>query len=136
MQQDIEEKRGKRLERLWRAQWYAKLNLLVESEAREIGLDSVFAVVQGRRFLWWDSTKAFDDGDEAKGQIFLEGHAGISSPSPIEAKDLDPDELSRVACVFGRSSSGQVRVTLLVSSEDERKRLEKAVLSAMATKKD
>jgi len=73
-------KRATRLTKLWNAQWFGKLELKVRSYAatgdsnRQWDWKSTFAIIQGHRFIWWDSEKDFDEGENPSGQIFFAGH--------------------------------------------------------------
>lgn len=131
MERRAEERRVGRLQRLWRAQWYSSVELLDGTERQ-----SRFAVVQGRRFLWWESTGDFDAGEAPVGTLFLKGHSGLTTPSPLEAKALDADDLVRTASLFGRGQEKQERVTLVLPSRDEKERFERQILFAAAEKID
>jgi hypothetical protein len=93
-------------------------------------------MIQGHRFLWWNSVESFDAGDEPIGLIFLSGHAGLATPSPLELRHIEEAELARVVCIFGRGRDAQVRVTLIAPSEDVRTKLEYAVSFATSEKRD
>ncbi|CAM9903085.1 unnamed protein product, partial [Pylaiella littoralis] len=65
---------------------------------------SRYVVVLGHRLAWWGSSKELDDGRKARGQLLLQGHAGVTHLSPVEAREVsDP---RKVVCVFGRSPDG------------------------------
>jgi hypothetical protein len=95
-----------------------------------------FAVIQGHRFLWWESTRDFDDGQPPKGRVFLAGHAGLATPSPLELREIQKEEVERVVSLFGRGADKQVRVTMLAPNVDEKRVLEKAVEHALSSKAD
>jgi hypothetical protein len=88
--------------------------------------------VQGHRFLWWNSVVEFDDGRLPNGRVFLAGHAGLASPSPLELRKIQGGDLERIVCLFGR---GQ-KVTILVPSAHLKLELERAVSTALSTKTD
>ncbi|EWM25237.1 protein c kinase isoform a [Nannochloropsis gaditana] len=48
-----------------------------------------YAAVQGNRILWWKTEKDLDRGGirVPEGQIILRGHAGLTSPSPLEVRE-------------------------------------------------
>jgi hypothetical protein len=93
-------------------------------------------MIQGRRFLWWQSAQAFDAAEEQSGRIWLHGHAGIATPSPIDAKWISREDLLMVIAIFGRGDSQQVRLTLLLPSLQERNQFESAVEAAIYDKKE
>ena len=129
------EKRLARLKRLWRAQWHATLKIRVDdkkspkkSSPFSTTWESIFAVVQGRRFLWWKSVADFDNGAPPSGRIFLAGHAGLSGLSPLEMREINPKDVPLVVCIFGRGLYNQQRITLLLPSADLKDSLEYAVV--------
>jgi hypothetical protein len=131
------EKRLSRLQRLWKAQWYASVKLRrqafkggshPESDDSD-GLEDAFAVVQGHRFLWWTSARDFDNGELPTGRIFLSGHAGLATPSPLEMRTFSPEEMLLVTAIFGRGTTGQERVTILAPDEDSKEKLESTILN-------
>jgi hypothetical protein len=135
VESQAEHKRASRLRRLWRAQWYATVQL-VQVQGTSLELTPVFAMIQGHRFLWWRSVEDFDKGEGALGRIFLQGHAGLASPSPLEVKAIRKEDLARLVGIFGRGADKQERLTLLCSSEEERDSFEKAISNALTTKND
>eukprot|EP00429_Kryptoperidinium_foliaceum_P034029 CAMPEP_0176170430 /NCGR_PEP_ID=MMETSP0120_2-20121206/87253_1 /TAXON_ID=160619 /ORGANISM="Kryptoperidinium foliaceum, Strain CCMP 1326" /LENGTH=135 /DNA_ID=CAMNT_0017508239 /DNA_START=258 /DNA_END=662 /DNA_ORIENTATION=- len=102
------EKRVARLERLWKARWHASVEVRSndEKEQAQSHWKSVFAVLEGRRFIFWASVAAFDSGELATGFLVLAGHAGITTISPIEAREI-PEEsmLERAVTIFGKGSN-------------------------------
>jgi hypothetical protein len=132
-----ESKRNARLQRLWKAQFYSTVSLFtLKDDGRSVSRSPVFCMIQGHRFLWWLSVEGFDAGEEPIGLIFLSGHAGLATPSPLELRLLDKDEMTRVVCIFGRGRDAQVRVTLIAPSEDVRTKLEHGVSFATSEKTD
>ena len=123
-----------RLKRLWRAQWHAMIKIRVDGTAKatkgDIVWESIFAVVQGRRFLWWKTVTDFDNGTPPQGRIFLAGHAGLSGLSPLEMREINPKDVPLVVCIFGRGLNDQQRVTLLLPSDGLKDSLENAVIDA------
>jgi hypothetical protein len=89
-------------------------------------------MIQGRRLLWWRSVGDFDSGVSPLGRLFLAGHAGLSSPSPLELREISPEEVERVVCVFGSGS----RVTILAESIEAKAELDKVVEAAVSSKID
>lgn len=63
-----------------------------------------FAVVQGHRVLWWHSEEALEVGQPADAQLLLQGHAGLTAPSPKDVKDVGGKD-TRLVAVFGRSTT-------------------------------
>lgn len=132
-----ETKRNARLQRLWRAQFYSTVTLFaLKDDGRSESRSPVFCMIQGHRFLWWHTVEGFDAGEEPIGLIFLSGHAGLATPSPLELRHLEKSDLSRVVSIFGRGRSGQVRVTVIAPSDDMRTKLENAVSFATSEKRD
>uniref|UniRef100_A0A7S3LCJ9 Uncharacterized protein n=1 Tax=Amphora coffeiformis TaxID=265554 RepID=A0A7S3LCJ9_9STRA len=134
---EADERRTSRLRKLWRAQWYEAVEVFQPSDKGKNTpeLRASFAVILGRRFMWWASVDDFDNGDEPIGKIFLQGHAGLAMPSPIEVKAIGENS-SRAVSIFGKGSKDQERVTLLVSGEKSKERFENAIESALSTKDD
>ena len=129
----VNEKRKKRLRNLWRAEWYASVQMLCSGKnASDLAWASRFAVVQGHRLLWWDSVSDFDSGNAPTGRVLLAGHAGLATPSPLELKKIKEGELDKVVSLFGRGS----KVTMLLPSIDLKIRLERAVENALTSKRD
>jgi hypothetical protein len=107
----------------------------VSSGERDWQWEEAFAIVQGRRFLWWRSVQDFDSGEAPAGRIFLAGHAGLAGLSPLDLRQLDNKEKPSVVSIFGRGLDGQQKLTLLTGSVQLKEDLEKSVLEA-ATKDD
>lgn len=127
-------KRKSRLKKLWRAQWFGTLE--VKEQLSQAGLtgrewiwETAFALLQGHRFVWWRSEKHFDDGEKPLGNIFFAGHAGLAGLSPLDLRELKPEEVPLVICIFGRGMEGQQKATLLASSSKVKEALETAVLN-------
>ena len=125
-------KRKSRMQRLWRVQWYGTVQMLIMHKTGSPEWRSVFIIVQGHRLLWWRSMNDFDSGISPMDRLLLSGHAGFSSPSPLELREISPNDVERVICVFGSGS----RVTMLVSSLDVREDIERVVEAALSTKAD
>lgn len=129
-------KRLARLKRLWKAQWYSSVGMRKASKQKVSPRDkgwhweTVFAVVHGRRLLWWLTTDDFDEGDPPAGYIFLAGHAGLAGLSPLDVRELEKNELPRIVNIFGRGKEGQQKLMLLLATEECKEELENAVLSA------
>ena len=130
------EKRMARLKRLWRAQWHASIKIRNKDEKSGKGTsntptwETIFAVVHGRRFLWWKSVNDFDSGSPPQGRIFLAGHAGLSGLSPLEMREISPKHVPLVVGIFGRGLQTQQRVTLLLPNEGLKDSLENAIIEA------
>lgn len=126
------QKRESRLKQLWKAQWYSEVSLRVWDEAEQLpSWRSAFSVVQGHNFLWWRNIRAFDNGEPPDGRLFLSGHAGLTGPSPVEARDLK-EELGLFVGIFGRGLDGQERLALVIPDRVRKEALEAAVLRVMA----
>lgn len=146
MENFASEKRISRLEKLWKARWHSSVKILIQFEEREgneyhhpttfYRLEQSFAVVQGHRFLWWNTVQDFDGGELPAGKLFLSGHAGLGGPSPLEMKILSKDELPLCLSIFGRGGDGQARVTMLLPDVDTKEALEIAVIDSSDFKRD
>ena len=123
-------KRKSRMQRLWRVQWYGTVLMLTHNKTESPEWRTVFAMIQGHRLLWWRSVSDFDSGVSPLGRLFLAGHAGLSSPSPLELREISPDDVQRAVCIFGSGS----RVTVLAQSTEAKSALEKAVEAAVSSK--
>ena len=128
------EKRLARLKRLWRAQWHATIKIRGDSDSKSAKgastWNKIFAVVQGRRFLWWKTVEDFDNGRPPLGRLFLAGHAGLSGLSPIEMREIDPKDIPFIVGIFGRGLHDQQRITLLMPSSELKETLENSVIDA------
>ena len=127
------EKRNNRLTNLWTASWHGEIELVRRGYKRR---RRVFGMIQGNRFLWWDSTECFDRGDTVLGQLLLQGHAGVASPSPVEMKEVGDEQLDRMIVIFGRGVSSQERISLFFGESVGRESFEASVLKALARKYD
>jgi len=137
-------KRESRLKKLWKAEWHCTMSLLVQDKEInqwhqapfhwELGC---FAVVQGHRFIWWNSVGDFDDGEIPAGKVMLSGHFGLAGPSPIEMREFDEEkELPLSLTIFGRGTTGQQRVTMLLPDKRVKEDLENAVIGSASFKSD
>ena len=112
-------KRVSRLKTLWRALWYGNMHLKISSsELWE--WKSIFVVVQGHRFVWWESTFEFDEGNKPLGEILFAGHSGVTQLSPLDLRQLNQTEQDLAFCVFGRGNDDQKKITLLADTLDEK----------------
>ena len=126
-------KRKARMKRLWRVQWYGSTRmLLLNKKSDSSEWRTVFVLVQGHRLLWWRSIHDFDSGVAPLGRLQLAGHAGLSSPSPLELREMNAEEIDRVVCIFGSGS----RVTLLTSTLETKDELERVIETALLNKQD
>ena len=135
---NADQKRNNRMKKLWRAQWYSNVQLLqaADDSHEEYVLRPVFAVIVGHRFMWWNSARDFDQGDQPLGRLFLSGHAGIATPSPLEMKLFDADEVPRIVCLIGRGGQEQTRVTMLAPDLPSKNDFELAVTESLEQKMD
>jgi len=126
-------KRKNRMQRLWRVQWYRSVRMLTEStKNEELEWRTVFAMIQGHRLLWWRSVGEFDSGVSPLGRLFLAGHAGLSSPSPLELRKISREDAERTVSIFGSGA----RTTILTESLEAKEELENAVEAALSSKQD
>lgn len=122
-------KREARLRKLWKSQWFSNVKLKEQSDKDpEFLWIPAFAVVQGHFFLWWDHAHDFDRGEEPAGKVYLSGHAGLTGPSPLEMRELLPDELPCFVGIFGRGEEGQERISILTENDQLKDSLEDAIL--------
>lgn len=137
LQEEADSRRASRLQKLWRAQWYEAVQVLRQDSDSNASpwFESAFAVIQGRRFMLWKSATDFDSGEQPVLKVFLRGHAGLATPSPIELKAIG-SELSRSVSIFGRGEKEQQRITILTSGPKSKEELEDAVFAALNTKGD
>jgi hypothetical protein len=71
-----EKKRTARLIKLWKASWFGKLEVKVPRTTtanRSWEWVTVFAIIQGHRFIFWHSETDFDSGENPSGQIYFAG---------------------------------------------------------------
>lgn len=122
-------KREARLKKLWKSQWFSNVKLKAQSDKdREFLWVPAFAVVQGHFFLWWDHARDFDQGEQPEGKVYLSGHAGLTGPSPLEMRELSPEDLSCFVGIFGRGLKGQARISILTESSQLKSSLEDVIL--------
>jgi hypothetical protein len=129
------EKRVSRLNRLWKASWHSTVEIrsIDNGNAKATGANgqtqwkNAFAVVEGRRFVFWDSVSAFDSGELASGLVILSGHAGIATPSPVEMREIATEVAARVVTIFGKGSTGQQRITMVLPDTTARETFETTV---------
>lgn len=127
------EKRKLRMRQLWRVQWYRTVRILTtEKGTDKYEWRTVFVMLQGHRLLWWRSLSDFDNGESPIGRIFLAGHAGLASPSPLEMRKINTEDIEKVVCVFGSGA----RVVILAPSAEAKLELEQAVELAVSSKQD
>eukprot|EP00903_Cladosiphon_okamuranus_P005945 g5874.t1 len=93
--------------------------------------ESRYVVLLGHRLAWWGSAKDLDDGRNARGQLLLQGHAGITHLSPVEAREVsDP---RKVVCVFGRSPDGLPHKVTFISGSLAAKEALESLLARLET---
>lgn len=131
-------RRNGRLTKLYQAQWFGKLELKTPNtlapteDDRHWDWISIFAIIQGHRFVWWQSENDFDDGENPAGQLFFAGHSGLAGLSPLEIREFKKNEIEKVVNIFGRGigAKGQFKISLLVEDNTMKEKLEAAVLNA------
>jgi hypothetical protein len=125
-------KRSRRLRRLWRVQWNGTVRMLPGkyNAGQPVDFRSVFLVLQGHQVMWWRTVVEFDNGGTPQGRLYLAGHAGLSSPSPLELKAIDEKDTSSVLCIFGNGA----RITVVMKSQTEKQQLEEAIETALSSK--
>ena len=127
-------KRILRLNRLWKAQWFGCIELkegaFTAQADRPWDWEPAFALVQGRRFIWWRNERHFDDGEPPLGHIFFVGHSGLGGLSPLEMRELSKEEAVLVVTMFGQGVEGQQKISLLCPTRKTKSALEDAVIHA------
>ncbi len=138
-------KRSLRLTKLWKAQWFGRLEMkvagggAVNNMNRQWDWRGIFAIVQGHRFVWWGSEKGFDLGENPMGQIYFAGHSGLATLSPLEMRELKKGEIPLVVNIFGRSASlggQQTKISLLAPDNRAKGKLEDAIIETCLGKHD
>jgi hypothetical protein len=126
------------MDRLWHVQWYGDIEILTFSKAghNQVERHHAFAILQGNRFLWWGTLADFDDGADMIGYVCLRGHSGLATPSPIEVRHLNQDDLQRLICIFGRGADKQERLTFTTNSTRSKLDLEQVIEVELTNKLD
>ncbi|CAM9661559.1 unnamed protein product, partial [Phaeothamnion confervicola] len=100
---------------------------------------------QGRRLAWWSSQAELENGHAAERQLLLHGHAGVTSPSPLELREVAGAGAAvevgagtpHLVCVFGRSPEGRPqRWSFLTRSAADGRALSATVSGAVDAKRD
>jgi len=137
------QKRNARLVKLWKAQWFGNLEIKESKEnynspsgTRKWHWLSIFAIVQGHRFIWWRSEKHFDAGEAPMGEIFFAGHSGLAGLSPLDLRELTKEEINLVTCIFGRGLLDQRKIMLLALHKGMKEQLEDVVLKVCCDSKN
>ena len=87
-------------------------------------------VLQGHRVLWWRSEEDLENGRPAVGQLLLQGHAGLTAPSPVDARRFGKDTL---VSLFGLELSGVPgKWSFALATAQESGKLVQAVSAALA----
>jgi len=96
-----------------------------------------FAVLQGRRLLWWQSEAALESGQPADAFLRLRGHAGVTAPSPSDLRTAGC-AAGCIAAVFASEPAGlQGRTTnrqrwaLVFADETERRAFTASIENAL-----
>ena len=88
----------------------------------------IFAILQGHRLVWWESTSDFDTGKTPFGQILFAGHSGIAGLSPLDLRQLKRSELDQTIGIFGRGVFEQEKIILLAPSIETKTLFEELVI--------
>mmetsp|Transcript_12031 Transcript_12031/g.36182 ORF Transcript_12031/g.36182 Transcript_12031/m.36182 type:complete len:1189 (-) Transcript_12031:25-3591(-) len=125
-------RRRARLHAIWASAWEGPCELRSSADGpwqrRRV-------VVHGRRMRAWASEREIDAGRAPRDQLVLLGHAGLTAPSPTDARGLAPERAGRVLVVFGQTPDGAPARWVLVCAEDaDRERLRGAIGEACAEK--
>ena len=133
-------KRSTRLGKLWKAQWFGRLELkTVSGSGHQWDWKPIFCIFQGHRFIWWSSEKDFDEGENPSGQIYFAGHSGLAGLSPLEMRELTAAEVPLVTNIFGRGSTRggqQTKISLLSPDLRTKEGFELAAINATLDKHD
>jgi hypothetical protein len=97
-----------------------------------------FAVLQGRRLLWWRAEALLEAGSGADACLVLRGHAGVTAPSPNDLRAAPAARLCVVFCVEppngrrgGPANGSRKRWTFVFADEAERTAFAGAVERAL-----
>jgi len=111
---------------------------LVSSNGNRGGWEKgCYLVIQGHRLAWWSSEKAVEDGISPIGQLLLQGHSGVTSPSPVDVKDVGEEMAERLLTVFGKGKDSlPLMMTILAETEEDKQEIEDAVNIICMKKED
>ncbi|MEO1479542.1 MAG: hypothetical protein AAFV01_13285, partial [Bacteroidota bacterium] len=89
-----------------------------------------YLVLHGRRLLWWQSARDLDVGRAPGGQLLLQGHTGITDPSPTDLAACTTPKL--LLAIFGQTTDGApLRWTVMLHSRHHKAKLDAAVKAAV-----
>lgn len=96
-----------------------------------------YLVLHGRRLLWWQSEKHLDAGKAPAGQLLLQGHSGLTDPSPTDLAAATPEKKDCLLAVFGQATDGApLRCTVLLDTLGHMRALADAIQQLAAAKLD
>lgn len=122
-------RRRARLRALFNCQWEGSVRVRAGTSAT--WASGGFTVLQGRRVLWWRSERDLEGGRPAAAQLLLQGHAGVTAPSPKDVMDMGGSE-ARLLAVFGRTvAGGQERWVFVTATAEDKCAFSAAITSAV-----
>ena len=128
---DAERKRRRRakLHAIWDCGWEGTVDL----RRHKPTFDKSLLVLNGRRLPAWHSEKDVDSGRAPNCQLLLQGHSGLTAPSPTDAIGLshDPQIIDNMIAVFGQDPSGlPLRWAVLCADAHDKTNLSSAISRA------
>ena len=103
--------------------------------AKEAWGDRRYLVLHGRRLLWWHSERDLDVGRSPGGQLLLQGHSGLTDPSPTDLATCSKLTAHLLLAVFGQTTEGApLRWTVMLHSSDDKANLAAAVQTAVKSR--
>ena len=111
--------------------------IINDETLKEQGWQPVYLVVQGKRVMWYKSEQDCDNGGTSEGMISLLGHAGLTSASPLEIKELGIDIAKLLVVVFGKNiEKQQEKISILLPDLRSKDLLESEIMSILDYKQD
>ena len=124
-------RRRARLHAIWDSRWAGRCVLRVQSAhdraAHSPTSHKAYLVLHGRRLLCWHSEQECDSGRQQHGALLLQGHSGLTDPSPTDLAAAK-DKAENLLAVFGQASDGApLRWSIQVDDQDDKRRLADAI---------
>ena len=124
-------RRRAKLHAIWDCAWEGPVDLRIPPHAFARRL----LVLNGRRLLHWHGERDADSGRPPAGQLLLQGHSGLTAPSPTDASGLAADKQASLLAVFGQAPDGTpVRWAVLCADDRDKDALSAAIARACDAK--
>ena len=105
------------------------------TDDQELWGEPRYLVLHGRRLLWWHSERDLDVGRSPGGQLLLQGHSGLTDPSPTDLAAASTTSTHLLLAIFGQTTDGApLRWTVMLPSTDDKTNLAAAVLAAVRSR--